>query len=351
LELQLLRLECLVALELNLLLSQLIECLAVLDAQAIDLFVELLFLLSRFNSRLCQLLLLLAQLLHDRLLLVLQGCNLALLAGQVGSQLLNLCNQLAALLVELFDLLLELSGRRSLYLVEGLLGLGQVGLEGFDLLLPHRVLVIELVDHIVGLALLVRRLVLQHLQVVLVALLLLADLLLVVLDGRVVTLLGTLSLFLKAALETITFNFKEALELLKLLLRLLLHLPHCILKLPGLLVQLPLQFEIPLFCAALVLINQPCLLRLELLDLLDRACAHFLRSGQLLSERLRFVDGVIDLGFEGKLHLGIALLEGIDMLDEALALGVILGLEFMVLVRMQLLDILELLGGLLLAND
>jgi hypothetical protein len=57
------------------------------------------------------------------------------------------------------------------------------------LLLPHGILVVELRDVVVGLSLLISGFFLEHLQVLLVAALLLAYLLLVVLDCRVVALL------------------------------------------------------------------------------------------------------------------------------------------------------------------
>lgn len=57
------------------------------------------------------------------------------------------------------------------------------------MLLPHGILVVELRDVVVGLSLLISGFFLEHLQVLLVAALLLAYLLLVVLDCRVVALL------------------------------------------------------------------------------------------------------------------------------------------------------------------
>ena len=97
---------------------------------------------------------------------------------------------------------------------------------------------IELSDNVIGLSLFVSRFLLEHLQVLLVALLLLSNFGLVVLDGGVVALLCTLTLFLKTSLESVALDLEEALQLEQLLLRLLLHLAESVFEVRGLLIKL-----------------------------------------------------------------------------------------------------------------
>lgn len=217
-ELKLLSLESLVSFELDLLLCEFIECLTVLEPELLYLLIHVVLLLRALVAPLLQLLLLLRDLLDHRLLLVLECRHLTLLTRQVSSHTLDLSDQLATLLVELVYLLLQLSRGRGLDLVQCLLGFSKVSFKSLDLLLSHRVLMIKLSDNIVGLSLLVSCLLLEHLEVLFVALLLLTDLSLIIFDGRVVALLCTLTLLLKASLESITLNLEEALQLEKLLL-------------------------------------------------------------------------------------------------------------------------------------
>jgi hypothetical protein len=73
---------------------------------------------------------------------------------------------------------------------------------------------VELVDNVISLSFFIGRLILQHLKVIFIALLLLTDFLLVILDCGVVALLSPLTLFLETSFKTITLYLKEALELL-----------------------------------------------------------------------------------------------------------------------------------------
>ena len=77
-----------------------------LQSELLDLIIHISFFLSTLVSALLQLLLLLSDLLYHRLLLVLQGRHLALLASQVSGHALNLRDQFSALLIELVNLLL-----------------------------------------------------------------------------------------------------------------------------------------------------------------------------------------------------------------------------------------------------
>ena len=99
-------LQSLVPLELDLLLGELIECLAVFDSNGFNLLLPLLLLMASLLACLLQLFLPLRILLSQRFLLVLEGCDLALLSCEVSCQPLDLSDELATLLVEFVNLLL-----------------------------------------------------------------------------------------------------------------------------------------------------------------------------------------------------------------------------------------------------
>lgn len=185
--------------------------------------------------------LLLLHLLSKGLLLIFIGSDLALLPCELTSDLLDLYDQLASLLVGFLAELLNLSGKTLLTLVQRVFGFSKVSLEGFDLLLAHGVLMFELSDVLRSLTFLVGSLILDHLDVLLVALLLFADLLLIVFNGSVVTFLSTLTLFLETTLKSISLNLKESLKLIKLFFRFLLHFSKRLLKLTGLVLKLVLE--------------------------------------------------------------------------------------------------------------
>jgi hypothetical protein len=108
LELQLLGLERLVTFEVDLLGREVVERLGDFRPQSFDLLVAVLLLGGCLLAGVGQGLLALGKLLHQGVLLVLEGSDLALLPGQVSCAPLDPCDQLPALLVELIELLLEL---------------------------------------------------------------------------------------------------------------------------------------------------------------------------------------------------------------------------------------------------
>jgi hypothetical protein len=73
---------------------------------------------------------------------------------------------------------------------------------------------VKLVDNIISLSFFIGRLILEHLKVILIALLLLSNFLFVVLDCGIIALLSSLTLLLETSLQTITLYLKEALKLL-----------------------------------------------------------------------------------------------------------------------------------------
>lgn len=77
---------------------------------------------------------------------------------------------------------------------------------------------IELCDDILHLLLLLSSVLLHHLQILLIPRLLIPQLLLVVLDGRIVSFLRAFTLLLEASLEAISLDLKEGLKLSELLL-------------------------------------------------------------------------------------------------------------------------------------
>ena len=77
---------------------------------------------------------------------------------------------------------------------------------------------IKLSDDIICLSLFIGSFLLEHLQILLITLLLLSDFSLIVLDSRVIALLCTLTLLLKTSLESISLDFKETLKLEELFL-------------------------------------------------------------------------------------------------------------------------------------
>jgi hypothetical protein len=97
---------------------------------------------------------------------------------------------------------------------------------------------VKLSDNIVGLPLFIGSFLLEHLKVFLIALLLLSNFSLIVLDSGVIALLSTFTFLLEASLESVTLDFEKALELEKLFFRFLLHFMESILKVTGLLVKL-----------------------------------------------------------------------------------------------------------------
>jgi hypothetical protein len=84
--------------------------------------------------------------------------------------------------------------------------------------LTHPVLMIELCDDILHLLLLLSSVLLHHLQILLIPRLLIPQLLLIVLDGRIVSFLSTFTLLLETSLEAISLDLKEGLKLSELLL-------------------------------------------------------------------------------------------------------------------------------------
>ena len=108
-ELQLLALQGLVSFELDLLLGELIKSLGVLESHSLDLFIHFVLLLASLLTVLLKLLVFLAHLLSKSLFLVLKGGYLTLFPRKVSCELLNLGDELAALFVELVQLLLKLS--------------------------------------------------------------------------------------------------------------------------------------------------------------------------------------------------------------------------------------------------
>ena len=101
LEDQLLALERLLSFELNLALSQLIQSLLVLGPHQLDLLSQIALLAVQFSPHLADGLVLLGDLRGEGLLLVFEGGDHSLLPGELGSQLLDLGDQLSSLLVEL----------------------------------------------------------------------------------------------------------------------------------------------------------------------------------------------------------------------------------------------------------
>ena len=84
--------------------------------------------------------------------------------------------------------------------------------------MTHPVLMIELCDDILHLLLLLSSVLLHHLQVLLIPRLLIPQLLLIVLDGRIVSFLRAFTLLLEASLEAVSLDLKEGLKLSELLL-------------------------------------------------------------------------------------------------------------------------------------
>ena len=125
--------------------------------------------------------------------------------------------------------------------------------KSLNLLLTHPVLMIELCDDILHLLLLLSSVLLHHLQVLLIPRLLIPQLLLVVLDGRIVSFLRAFTLLLEASLEAVSLDLKEGLKLSELLLRLLLHLTEGLLEFESLILQLPLQLGVSLLGTILTL--------------------------------------------------------------------------------------------------
>ena len=142
---------------------------------------------------------------------------------------------------------------------------------------------VKLRDHIVGLAFFISSFLLEDLQVLLVPLLFLSDLRLIVLDRGIISLLRSFSLLLEPSFQAIALDLKEALELQQLFLRLLLHIPQCLLKVTSLLVQLPFQLQVSLFSAIFSFVDHASLLGLEGFDLVEGTCLNVLGGGELLA--------------------------------------------------------------------
>jgi len=218
-----------------------------------------------------------------------------------------------------------------LALVQRVFGFSKVSFEGFDLLLSHGVLMFKLSDILRCLTLLVGSLILDHLDVLLVALLLFADLLLIVLNGSVVTFLSTLTLFLETALESVTLNLKESLKLIKLFFRFLLHLSKRLLKLTSLVLKLVLELLVSRLCAVLALLNQTRFLRLKDLNLVEGAVLNVLRGCKLLTKSGSLVQRVFKLLLKCQLHLRVTLLERVDLVCEAFTNDIEFGFKVLVL--------------------
>jgi hypothetical protein len=142
---------------------------------------------------------------------------------------------------------------------------------------------VKLRDHIVGLAFFISSFLLEDLQVLLIPLLFLSDLRLIVLDRGIISLLRPFSLLLEPSFQAIALDLKEALELQQLFLRLLLHIPQCLLKVTSLLVQLPFQLQVSLFGSIFGFVDHASLLGLEGLDLVEGTCLNVLGGGELLA--------------------------------------------------------------------
>lgn len=142
---------------------------------------------------------------------------------------------------------------------------------------------VKLRDHIVSLAFFISSFLLEDLQVLLVPLLFLSDLRLIVLDRGIISFLRPFSLLLEPSFQAIALDLKEALELQQLFLRLLLHIPQCLLKVTSLLVQLPFQLKVSLFGAIFSFVDHASLLGLEGLDLVEGTCLNVLGGGELLA--------------------------------------------------------------------
>jgi hypothetical protein len=96
---------------------------------------------------------------------------------------------------------------------------------------------VELSDNIVSLPLFISSFLLEHLKVLLIALLLLSNFSLIVLDSGVIALLSTFTFLLETSFESVTLDFEKALKLEELFFRFLLHLMESVLKVTGLLVK------------------------------------------------------------------------------------------------------------------
>ena len=66
---------------------------------------------------------------------------------------------------------------------------------------------------------------------------------------------------------------------------------------------------------------------------------------------MRLSYSVFHLRLESKLHFGVTFLQRVKLLSQALAYGLVLCLEFLILLRVHLLDVLESLGSLFFADD
>jgi len=172
-------LQGLLTLELDLLLRKLVLLRLKLLLDLVQLLLQVPFFLLEFGAQSFQQLILLLQRLLCRLLKVFKGSDLAVLSVQLLSQCFVLIHNLPTLSIEVLQLLVHLRLVGQAHGVERLLGLSQVLVESFELLVFKGKFALVLVNLLTEFFLEHLDLVLEHFDIILVVGGLVAHLLLV----------------------------------------------------------------------------------------------------------------------------------------------------------------------------
>jgi hypothetical protein len=251
----LLLLEGLLALEVNLFLSQLILLGFIALLENLILANQFTLLLSKFSAMLIYLSVLLCQVCTEGILLILKSGHNAFSARELQRHGLDLFDELLALSTESLLSLIHLLLVNALHVVEGLLSLAKILVKSLELLILQsnlalvlRVLRAQFISHLLQFAL-------QHVDIVLVVGGLLSHLGLVLLDHLVVAALSSFLLFVEALLKTLLLRLVEGLQFLKLLLRLLVDLLQGQLMIMLLLVDFLLEIAYLILVAMIGFLN------------------------------------------------------------------------------------------------